>query len=173
MRAHRIVAAVAAGFLLAGTLGAPADANVRKFRDRAGDVRGSIDITRVRVDNSTHQRNAVAVRVKQRGFAYGNYVYVYIDSNRKRRGPEFRFSGYYASEYFLHRMKSWTDAGRKVRCKRPYSLKMGGHGVTRVSVHRACIGKPGRIRVAVMTGRGGRGVDWAPAKHRWLGWVKR
>ncbi|UPK74919.1 hypothetical protein MU582_21200 [Nocardioidaceae bacterium SCSIO 66511] len=171
MRAHRIVASVAAGFLLVGTLGAPVDANVRKFRDKRGDAKGSIDITKVRVDNSTKHRNKVVVRVKQRGFRSGGLVEVYLDTKPKRKGPEFRLTGYVGSEYAMRRMKSWKKPGSVVKCP-GYAMKMVGKGKTRAVFKRGCIGKPGKVRVAVHTNRGNRS-DWARGVFRWLGWVKR
>ncbi|MGH3360169.1 MAG: hypothetical protein ACRDO7_15310 [Nocardioidaceae bacterium] len=172
MRAHRVIAPVAAAGLLVGALGAPADADVRTFKDRRGDVAGSIDITRVRVDNSTKDRQRVLVRVKQRRFEFGDHIFVYFDTRRDRRGPEFRLRAYYASEYFLERMRSWNKRGKSVRCGGAYSLKMGGSGVSRAVVDRRCLGRPGAIRVAVRTGRDGPGHDWARAKQRWLAPVR-
>lgn len=171
MKTPRIVAAAVAGLLLAGTLGTPADANVRKFHDKRGDAKGSVDITKVRVDNSNRKRNKVIVRVKQRRLRSLDGVHIYFDTKPRRRGPEFRLSGYYGSEYYMKRMKGWRKAGRMVKC-RGYSLKMKPRGVTRAVVNRRCLGKPAKVRVAVRAQNGKR-RDWARAKYRWLGWVKR
>lgn len=171
--AYRVAAPVAAGLMLIGTLAAPADANVRVFKDRRGDANGSVDVTEVRVDNSTLARGKVVVRIKQKRFRYEDKVSVYFDTNAKRRGPEYRLSAVYASEYWMTRMKSWTKHGRPVHCANAYKLKMRGQGVSRAVVGRKCLGKPGRIRVAVRAHHYHGDTDWARGKHRWLGRVKR
>lgn len=174
MRApHRVAAPVVAAFLLVGAIGGPADANVRKFNDRRGDAPRSIDIRKVRVDNSTRHRNKVIVRIKQRRLRAGDSVSVYFDTKRKNRGPEFRITAHYASEYSMVRMKTWTKRDKGVTCGYRYRLRMYASGVSRATVHRKCLGKPGRVRVAVKTSRDGPGHDWARAKRRWLGRVKR
>lgn len=172
MGAHRIIAPVAAGLLLVGVFGAPADANVRTFKDRRGDADGSIDITRIRVDNATRQPADVTVRVKQRRFRIGDSIRIYLDTSAADRGPEYRLTGHYASEYSLRRMKTWTKAGREARCFR-YSLSLRDRGVSTAFINRRCLGKSDRVRVAVETSRRGHATDWARSRHRWLGWVKR
>lgn len=169
MRAlRRILVPAAAAALLAGGVAAPASANQRTFKD-GRDAPASIDIRKVRVEND----KLIVVLVKtRRPMALGDSVTVYFDTLRKRRGPEFSLAGRYGSEYTMVRRKSWTKSGRAVDC-RPYRLKIIANGNTRATVARKCLGRPGRIRVAVHLSRRGPGADWARAKHRWLGGVRR
>mgnify|MGYP003297241033 CR=1 FL=1 len=44
---------------------------------------------------------------------------------------------------------------------------------TSMPISRACLGRPGKVRVSVVAADGGSRGDWAPGYHRFSPWVGR
>jgi hypothetical protein len=166
-----------------------AAAAVRTFRDGDNPNPHAVDISSVRVDNSTLLRRQVIVNVYVNGFDdprqhIGLDAFdLYLDTNASRRGPEFRVHSQEGLR--LVHMRTWTRAGRVVHCDDP-SHGESGYFVQRLSqpnryrvwIKRVCLGNPGRVRVAVHVARQGSSTvrasqDWAKARRSWLGWVPR
>lgn len=169
----RIVAAAVAALALGPAAGAHAD--VERFTDPRDDTPTSVDIWRVKVDNSTRARNKVIVAVRQDNVRIGDSITIYFDTRRRDRGPEYSISAYVDSEYFMHRREGWARVGRPVPFSCGYSLKIRHDDRSRAVVPRRCLGHPSKVRVAVKVTRGipVTSRDWARAPRTWLGWVAR
>jgi hypothetical protein len=167
--------AAMAGVVMALGVASPAQADVRRFSDARGDTRSSVDILSVRVDNSTADRREVRVRIRHEDLRLGHSITVYLDTRPADPGPEFAISGAAGSEYILNRTEGWKHMGRMVRPECGYSMRIHeGTEATRVIVRRGCIGKPGKVRVAVRAQRDGtQAVDWAASRRTFLDFVGR
>lgn len=177
-RTRRLLVAVASA-VVAASVASPASAAERTFTDREGDIRGGFDIQSVRVVNTgpwikirSHHRN-----LRYGSTAPGGGVSVYIDTVRRRNGPEFRISGPvgFDGDYAIVRVRRWQTFGGPLRCG---GLRFGVNyerDVVRFAVTRRCLDRAydhrvGRIRVAVQaaqsrTGDGPSRVDWAPKRR--------
>jgi hypothetical protein len=175
-RTRRILIALAAAVVAASVV-SPASAAERTFTDRKGDVAGGFDIHSVRVVNTgrwikirTHHRNL------RDGVTTGG-VSVYIDTVRRRNGPEVRFSGPvgFDGDYSLLRTRRWQTFGGPLNCNLRFGVNYGRDTV-RFAVTRRCLDRVydhrvGRIRVAVMSAQNRAGgpvprIDWAPKRHK-------
>jgi hypothetical protein len=176
-RTRKLLVAVAAG-ALAASVASPASAAERTFTDRKDDVRGGFDIHAVRVVNTgpwvkirTHHRNL------RYNTAQNGGVSVFIDTVRRRKGPEFRFAGPvgFDGDYAIVRVRRWKPFGDPLNCDR---LRYGVNyqrDVVRFAVPRRCLDRAydhrvGKVRVAVQTAQnravgGAPRVDWAPKRR--------
>lgn len=172
---HARTMAVAAA-TLSLTFALPAHANVRHFTDARNDTKSSVDIWGVRVDNATADPNKVIVKVRQDDVTFEDSITVYLDTRETDPGPEYRISGGTGSEFFLYRVERWTDRGQLVPFGCGQRLRIHENtDRSRAVFPRACIGKTGKVRVAVEAERGYpvRSRDWAQARRTWLPWVLR
>jgi hypothetical protein len=175
-RTRRLLIAVASVAVVA-SVASPANAAERTFTDRKGDVRGGFDIQSVRVVNTGKW---IKIRSHHRSLRDGvttGGVSVYIDTVRRRRGPEFRFSGPvgFDGDYAILRVHRWNPVGGPLNCG---GLRFGVNyrrdvvhfGVTRRCLDRAYDHRVGKVRVAVMSaqnraGGGAPRIDWAPKRR--------
>ena len=169
----RMVVAVVAVLSLGPAVGAHAD--IERFNDPRDDTPSSVDIWRVKVDNSTRDRSKVIVAVQQDNLDFGDSITIYFDTRGRDRGPEYSISAYVDSEYFMHHREGWGRVGRPVPFRCGYELKIRSHDRSRAVIPRRCLGYPGKVRVAVKVTRGipATSRDWAKAHRTWLGWVAR
>lgn len=185
----RKTSSILAGFAaiaVAASVVAPASADTDRFHDKKNDVRGQVDIRGVRVDNTGRW---IDIRTHHRNLTYGPHApglgaSVYIDTIRKRRGPEFIIAGPVGSDgdYHLSKMHGWRKFGKPLRCRVTFRVNYK-RDVIRFAAKRGCLAHAyrypiGRIRVSTRISQGQRDhtgslVDWAPRKRRYFGWVKR
>lgn len=184
VRQTAILAGVASVALAAG-LASPASADVDRFHDKKNDAKGQVDIRGVRVDNTGRW---IDIRTHHRNLTYGPHApglgaSLYIDTIRKRRGPEFIIAGPVGSDgdYHLSKMFGWRKFGKSLRCKVTFRVNYK-RDVIRFATKRGCLAKAfrhpvGRIRVSSRIAQEKKGssnvVDWAPRRHRYFDWVKR
>jgi hypothetical protein len=168
----RLVAGVA--LVAALTPAVSAQADVERFRDARGDAGSSVDILRVRVDNSTIDRSKVVVAVQQKNVRLGDSITIYFDTRRADRGPEYSISAFVDSEYVMNRHEFWGRVGRPVPFECGYRLRIRDDR-SRAVIPRRCLGRPDEIRVAVkaVRTRPATSRDWARDRRTWLGWVAR
>ena len=182
LRPARIKAAVGAAALVAllalVALVAPTAtyADVQVSIDAHDDTSSSVDIWRVRVDNSTAFRNRVVVGVQQDRVRIGDSIDIFFDTRPRDPGPEFWLGGSVASEYLMRHAERWRHLGPPVNARCGYRLRINeSTDRSRAVVSRRCLGSPGKVRVAVKVTRGTPGTshDWAKAPRTWLPWVRR
>jgi hypothetical protein len=173
--------------LSAAAFAGPAAAETRVFPDAKGDIAHGADIYRVRVANGTEMvRIKVVHRNLVRSFRSGSSVSVFLDTDRRDRGPEYVFSGgtFEGSDYALAKTDGWRRADRAnqpMRCD--YDMKLDyAKDIALVRINRACLGNPDAVRVAVKTGgehvnKAGETtkieVDWLGERRQFTSWVKR
>ena len=170
----------------AAAFAGPAAAETAVFTDTRGDISLGADIQRVRVVNDDQVRVKVVHRNLVRSFKSGSSVAVFIDTNRHRKGAEYLFQGgtYEGSDYALVKANGWKAAdgqAEPMRCG--YSMKLDyAKDTALIRIDRACLGKPGAIRVEVKTGgehvaKAGEPakteVDWLGKPREFTRWVKR
>lgn len=174
---------VAGAYLAAGA----AVADTRVFPDARGDLDHGADIHRVRVDNADRIRIKVVHEDLRRSFRSGSSLTVFIDTDRKRRGPEFVFlAGTFAgSDYALLPARGWRRASdRQVPLRGgTYDMRLNFRKDTALlRVDRTVLRKPGAVRVEVKTGGemvppGGKpvttGKDWLGKPRHFTRWVPR
>lgn len=189
MSRTRVALAAAASAALVVSVAPSADAAKGSFRDERGDLAGGHDIARVQVKN---QKKQIKIRSVHRNLRYGQKppsgsVAYYIDTIRKRKGPEFRIAGPvgFDGDYALVKMRGWkkvvTD-GPGIPCRLSFKVNYKRDAV-RASVRTGCLGKAfggrpvGKIRVSAeatqFRKRPGVGRDWAPKRHRFYRPVRR
>ncbi len=173
-RIGRFFAAVAAAAVAASVI-APASPAEQTFTDKQGDLNRGFDIQSVRVVNTGKW---IKIRSHHRHLRYGGAqngsVSVYIDTVRRRKGPEFRFAGPvgFDGDYSILRVRHWETVGGPLGCGGlrfgvNYERDVVHFGVTRRCLDRAYDHRVGKVRVAVMAaqnraGGGSPRVDWAP-----------
>lgn len=154
---------------------APAHAETRTFDDRTGDTGVQADITTVRVSNGPKR---VKVQVAPGRVLGGDSFTFWLDTQPKNAGPEYKIGVVANSDAFgLVRVGGFGQRGTPVACDglRATADQFAPERVA-VSVPRSCLGKPGKVRVAVRARYHEDGpdvVDWAPAKRKFFGWVAR
>jgi hypothetical protein len=176
MRWLRITSSVAAALLAAAFAATPASADTRYFSDPRGDTSSSIDLLSVRVDNSTADPRKVVVVVRQVDVRAGDGIEIFVDTRPADHGPEYSISGVAGSEYLMRHREHWKGQGPPVPLDCGYRLRVNEQfDRTRAVMSRACLGRPGDIRVAVRVNRGfpATSQDWAKARRTWLGSVGR
>lgn len=149
----------------------PAKAAELAFAD-GDDSTIHADILRARVVHGTHN---VRVRVRfdnihQSGTTYSQGLSLFIDTDRKNRGPEYHFTTGLNSgtDWAFTRVGTWTDDGPRVRgCK--HSVKLDWkEDLAVLRLARSCIKSPKSIRVSLRAAEdvGGKSrSDWSP-KYR-------
>lgn len=171
------VAALAAGSL---AVAGGAVAETGGYDDAHGDMAGhGADIHDVRVVNAERVRITISHDDLVRSPESGAGAQVYIDTNRDRRGPEFVFLAglFKGTDYSLARARHWQPTGNEpLTCS--YVMKLDyADDVTRIRMDRDCLGKPGRIRVAVRTSGvldDGTWVhDWLKSRRAFTPWLAR
>jgi hypothetical protein len=170
-------AATAVGLLLG--MAGPAVADVERFTDTSNDTTN--DIRWVQVDNSTANPNKVIVTVQTddigtSGCCAVDELKVFFDTRATDPGPE--FSIILIQDSVMYRMENWKRNGSYVSTAGGCNYGVSRNFTTdrwRVVTTRACLGDPGRIRVAARTTRREPrfSQDWARAPRTWLGWVAR
>jgi hypothetical protein len=168
------VTAVAALLATAG----PVAAAERTFPDRRGDVGPGVDLQTVRVVNEKNVRVVVQHRDLVRSFRSAASMTVYLDTVPGEPGPEFALAGglFEGTDYMLVRTDGWR-LGNPVngsRCNYVQRIDYA-RDISRIRISRACLDRPGRVRVAVVAGaedRQGRTVrDWLVARRHLTAWV--
>jgi hypothetical protein len=174
---------------LAGLLvAAPAQADDRAFSDARDDAPARVDIRAVRV---SHRVKALRVVVRldnmrrNRDGSMDSFV-VYVDSRRRRTGPEF-YASIEGFHWYFGRMRRWRPVRSPDRadpftsgCRRARAdVDVSADKVTFVLPRtRRCIGKIARARVSVVAAHRVRPsgskivVDHAPARRRFYGPVR-
>ena len=160
--------AVAAAVALTTTLvAAPANAQVTRVDDGADATASLTDIRVVRVQ---HGEELVTVRVsfpdlRKKSSAS---LFIYLDRNKKRTGPEYAlatplFSG---GDYALRRMRHWKFVGAEpVMCDYDMTFKWRRDFVV-LEAERGCFGNPPQVRVGLKM------RDTADASHPVTDWLK-
>jgi len=184
---RRLAVAAAVSTLSTTVLAGAASAETRVFKDERGDIAHGADIHRVRVVNDKQVRINVVHRDLRRSYESGSSIAVFIDTDRKRRGPEFVFLGgtFEGSDYALLRAKGWKRASDRQVPLHGGSYIMNldyAKDVARIRFDRAVLGNPKAVRVEVKTGgeHVPQGEEPATTEKDWLGqprdftrWVKR
>jgi len=153
-----------------------AQADGEDFRDRAGDAPAVIDVLDVRVQN--FQRVVVTARYDDLVDGRSGGWTVYVDTNKRRVGPEFGVSGGLSTgtDYSVYRVRHWKYLSGPRSC--PLDMNVNYRRDTSTfTISRRCLDRPGSIRVAVVGGKSARDgswiKDWAPRRHRFYDWVAR
>jgi hypothetical protein len=158
----------------------PVAAAERTFADRRGDVGPGVDLQTVRVVNEKNVRVVVQHRDLVRSFRSAASMTVYLDTVPGEPGPEFALAGglFEGTDYMLVRTDGWR-LGNPVngpRCDYVQRIDYA-RDISRIRISRACLDRPGRVRVAVVAGaedRQGRTVtDWLVARRHLTAWVPR
>lgn len=190
MTYKRAVFATVAATALAFSAAAPADAARDTFTDRAGDLKGGMDIRSVQVKNN---QKLIRIRSTHRNLKYGPHsphvsVAFFIDTIRDRKGPEFRLAGPigFDGDYALVKMRGWKRViddtrGPGLPCRVSFTANYRTEAV-RMSVRPVCLANAfdhavGKVRVSVQATQArkgpGSGHDWAPRRHRFYPAVTR
>lgn len=155
----------------------PAAAQSTKVRDRGDEESGALDIWSLRLEHSK-RKVVVGTKVANLKKAKKQTFTTAIDT-KKGGGAEYvsyvRFSRNPAVNLF--RVKKDGGLSQPLRC----DYRVAGSYRTdrfRTPIPRTCLGRPGKVRVRLVTSRpvGGENVtkDWAPGGgHRFTSWVKR
>jgi len=167
LSSHVRRAAVAAGVLILVPLGvaAPAHGASADIRDARDDMGHKADIQRVRVVHQARVRVLVHHRDLTRQGKKG--AAVFLDTDRRDRGPEYAFVGgiFEGTDYALLKVKGWnTRDGRRVNCQHDLQLRYARE-VSEFRIGRGCLGRPAAVRVAVRVTAERVGGGWA---NDWL-----
>ena len=170
---------------LAGTAMAEAEA----FTDARGDMTQGADIQKVRVVNGEERvRINVVHRDLVRSFRSGSSVAVFIDTDRERTGPEYVFQGatFEGGDYALLPAEGFEAKGdRQVPLHGgTYIMRLDYvEDVARISIDRAVLNDPGKVRVEVKTGAellpeggtepGENEKDWLGTARSFTPWVAK
>lgn len=139
---------------LAGT----AMASAAAFTDARGDMSQGADIQKVRVINGENRlRVNVVHRDLIRSYESGSSIAVYLDTDRKRTGPEYVFQGatFEGGDYALLPAKGFKASGNQQVPLRggTYIMRLDfDKDVARISIDQAVLRNPNRVRVEVKTG---------------------
>jgi hypothetical protein len=173
--ARRAAAVVAVGVLASLTALPPAQADTRRFADRAGDTGLPADLTTVRVSNGAEQ---ITVAARPGRVEFGDRFSYWLDTRPRNRGPEYEVRVTPNSDDFgLLRVGAFGEQSTPVTCDglRATADHLAPEWVT-ITVPRSCVRHPGKVRVAVQARYAdgdGTVVDWAPKKRTFFGWVAR
>ncbi len=170
MRSRTALTAGAA-LVLATLAAAPAHAEYYAIDDPA-DARASVsDVYGL---YAQHGRDNLLVKVRfddlRRSSAAG--VSIYLDSNRRKKGPEYVLSSGLGdgTDYVLTSAHRWQGSDDRVTCD--YAARpRWGKDVFRAVISRDCFDSPRKVRVSVkMVDRADGShpvVDWVPQRRRW------
>jgi hypothetical protein len=169
-------AAVAGMVAVAG----PASADIGGFDDAVGDVRHGVDLHAVSVVNEKNVRVVIHHEDLVRSYRSNAGVTVWLDTVPAERGPEFAFAGgvFEGADYALVRTDGWKLGRTAVPLACSYEMNLDyAKDVTRIRMSRACLDKPGRVRVAVRAGGEQRDgdivTDWLHQRRAFTPWVRR
>jgi hypothetical protein len=162
-------AAAGAVALFAGLLTAPA---AQADNGEFFDVHGHINYVRV-----THGPATVGIYAQDNGITIDAHHHFWIDTNSRNPGPEYKAEVYQRSgRAHLMRVANFASSGVKFACS---GFKAEIHHFderyVKVIVPRSCIGRPSRVRVAVVGYYANEPhvVDWAPGERQFYSWVNR
>jgi hypothetical protein len=173
-------AGVAAATVVLLAAGLPAQADVAGFPDARGDTSHPADIVRVRV---AHGAERVEVKIFHRNLTFEpdgapRRVRVGFDVGPRHRGPEFYVGEPYQADPVvqLRHATGWGGlSGRPVDgCVGEQITVSSARDLTTLTVPRACLGDPGRLRVNALVKswpRQARPGDAAPGRARSGPWV--
>lgn len=179
MKLLRRAALAASAVVLASTaLASPAFADLRTFRDAAGDTGSARDLTRVRVNNGADGGTRVRVAAHVGDLNLLDATTFWLDTAGLDAGPEYKVVVLPNTDGMaLEVVDTFRDDGRRIRCRNLVArADAGGRDVVSISVPRLCMGGPGRVRVSVRTRFVSATpdiVDWAPRRQAFFGWVRR
>ncbi len=173
--------------VLSGVLTSAGSAEVRTFRDRAGDGSNGAgssgprkwgDVGKVRVDHAREVVRITATAARPRGMAADEYRF-WIDLRGDRRPDAVAWLTFVTGpDVTLNRTRSFGDLGRK-RCQlRPPQYDVAAQSV-RIVVPVRCLHPPRssadfrRLRISVETAMEYEGADWAPGRREYGPWVAR
>jgi hypothetical protein len=151
----------------------PSHADQERFFDGRRDLRvGGADLHQVVV---RHERRVV-LTFRHQDLRAGYYASVtaYIDTTKRRPGPEYGIGGGIGggSDWQLWRMRQWRSVSGPINC--PTELNVDyRNDISQFVIPRRCIRWPGRVRVSVVASDDDGGRDWAPKFHRFYSWVRR
>lgn len=173
----RSVVVAAATVAMTASVAAPAGADAAKFKDKHGDLEGGMDIHAARVDNNGRWISVTSTHRNLRSGpkAPNGSVSVYIDTVRRRKGPEFAMSGPvgFDGDFAIMRMRRWKQVGDPLGCRLRFHVNEGRDRV-RFAVPRRCLDRAydhrvGRIRVSIRAWQDRRHgqprSDWAPKRR--------
>jgi hypothetical protein len=143
----------------------PAHAGTRTFTDKVGDTSqdGIADIGTVKITN-TKKSTAVTVRIprEQPEMRAVGATRIYLDTDRKKSGPEYLwFVSYPGEAYFVpvkkgkeqHR-KVWYNVAKATKCaktvRETFSPSDGVFGI-KIKHKKGCLGNPKSVRVNIRT----------------------
>jgi hypothetical protein len=152
----------------------PSYADQERFFDGRRDLQAAgADLHQVVVRNDTR----VVLTFKHQDLRAGYYASVtaYIDTTKRRPGPEFGIGGGIGgdSDWQIWRMRRWQVAGDgPLNC--PTDLNVDYRNDTsQFVITRSCLDGAGRVRVSVVASDDDGGRDWAPRFRRFYAWVGR
>jgi hypothetical protein len=151
----------------------PSHADTDAFRDRVGDLRAGADLHKVVVRNERR----LVLKFKHEDLRDGYYagVTAYIDTTRRRIGPEYGIGGGIGgdSDWQMFRARRWKAVGSgPINC--PSRLRVDYRNDTsKFVIPRRCLDGAGRVRVSVVANDDDGDRDWAPKFHRFYDWVGR
>ena len=167
----RIALTASSALVLAGLVAAPAHAEFYEIDDPAD---ASASVSDVYGLYAQHGRENLLVKVRfndlMRSSAAG--VSIYIDSDRRTKGPEYVLSSGLGNgtDYVLTSARRWRGSDNRINCD--YSARpRWGKDVFRAVISRDCFGRTRKVRVSVKMVDQADGshpvVDWVPRRHRW------
>lgn len=125
-----------------------------------------------------HTSRALVVKVQHQSLRRTGDagISVFIDTDRRRSGPEFVLNGglYEGTDYALWRARGLDRTGQMLMCA--YRMKVDyASDSTLVRVSRDCLGGPAKVRTAIRVSGGFEpdfAEDWV-GSQRWTGWLTR
>lgn len=169
----RFLSALAVSVAATALLSVPSHADSGVFTDRVGDLRAGADLRKVVVRNE----GRLILKFKHEDLRAGYYagVAAYIDTTRRRPGPEYVIGGGIGgdSDWQMWRTRRWRTVGSgPLNC--PTNLKVDyRNDISKFVIARRCLDGAGRVRVSVVANDDDGDRDWAPRYHRFYGWVRR
>jgi hypothetical protein len=177
----RFAAAVGTALVTAVlALAGPASADRGGFDDDRGDVRHGVDLRAVTVVNEKNVRVVLHHENLVRSYRSNAGITVWLDTVPADRGPEFAFTGgvFEGADYALIRTDRWKFGRRAVPLTCSYEMNLDyRRDITRIRMSRACLDRPGKVRVAVKAGGEQRDgdivTDWLHHRRAFTPWVLR
>jgi hypothetical protein len=172
-------ASVAAIAGVASLAAGPASADTGVFRDAVADVRHGVDLRTVSVINEKNVRVVIRHDDLVHSYRSNAGVTVWLDTVPAEPGPEFAFTGgvFEGADYALLRTDGWRFGriGEPLTCSYEMNLDYA-RDITRIRMSRACLDKPGKVRVAVKAGGAQRDgdmvTDWLHQRRAFTPWVR-
>ena len=171
MHQRRLIGSMILALLVLVITAASGSAATRRFTD-PNDARG-IDIRGVKVSYASWLRVKASYDGRIR---VGQNYYIWIDTTRRKAGPEFFFGFIPWSEVgSLQRVSGFGDKDKTItKCQKVDGGVNEDRAVIGWGIAGACLGSPKRVRVSVQFVRpNGTDADWAPAFRSFYPWVPR